>query len=103
MVTETSAKADTQGRAHWMDETLDTVRSLRAAGIPVVGYTWFPLFTMIDWAYRTGRRRIQDYLLHLGLYESTFDGKGVLRRHKTPLIKRYQKHMAQPMTPILDL
>ena len=100
MVTETSARSDIQGRARWMDETLDTVRLLRVDGIPVVGYTWFPLFTMVDWAYRTGRRSLKDYLLHLGLYDSVFDTKGVLRRHKTPLVKRYQAHMAQPMPPI---
>ena len=100
MITETSARADVRGRAQWMDETIETVRALRTEGIPIVGYTWFPLFTMIDWAYRTGRHPLEDYLIHLGLYDSTFDSKGILRRHKTPLVKRYQEHIAQPMPPI---
>jgi len=100
MITETSAREDIRGRAQWMDETLDTVRVLRGEGIPVVGYTWFPLFTMVDWAYRTGRRPLRDYLIHLGLYDSAFDSKGVLRRHKTALVKRYQAHMAQLMSPV---
>ena len=100
VITETSAKSDIKGRARWMDETLDSVRALREVGLPIVGYTWFPLFTMVDWAYRTGRRPLNDYLIHLGLYDSVFDSKGVLRRHKTPLVKRYQGHMAQPMPPI---
>jgi hypothetical protein len=103
MITETSAREDIAGRGKWMDETLDTVRALRLEGIPVVGYTWFPLFTMVDWAYRTGRRPLDDYLIHLGLYDSGFDSKGVLRRHKTLLVKRYQKHAAQPMPPISSL
>ena len=100
IITETSANRDILGRARWMDETLDTVRGLRLEGIPIVGYTWFPLFSMIDWDYRKGRRPLQDYLIHLGLYDSAFDSKGVLRRHKTPLIKRYQRHIANPMPPI---
>jgi beta-glucosidase len=100
MVTETSAKRDVHGRAGWMDETLDTVRSLRGEGIPVVGYTWFPLFTMVDWAYRTGRRPLKEYLIHLGLYDSAFDKNGVLRRHKTSLVKRYLGHMSTPMPAI---
>jgi beta-glucosidase len=100
MVTETSANTDVAARAKWMDETLDTVRALRAEGIPVIGYTWFPLFTMVDWAYRTGRRPLKEYLIHLGLYDASFDAKGVLRRRKTPLVKRYQKQMAQPMPPV---
>lgn len=103
MVTETSANADVAGRAQWMDETLDTVRALRAEGIPIMGYTWFPLFTMIDWAYRTGKRPLKDYLIHLGLYDSSFDAKGILRRRKTSLVKRYQKHMAHPMPPVSSL
>ena len=73
MVTETSAKRDVNGRARWMDETIDAVRALRAEGIPIVGHTWFPLFSMVDWAYRTGRRPLTDYLMHLGLYDSAFD------------------------------
>jgi beta-glucosidase len=100
MITETSAKRDIHGRAQWMDETLDAVRSLREAGIPVKGYTWFPLFTMIDWAYRKGRRPIQDYLLHLGLYDSAFDSKDILRRHTTSLVKRYRQHIGNPMPSI---
>jgi beta-glucosidase len=100
MITETSAKRDLRGRAQWMDETLETVRSLRQEGIPVVGYTWFPLFTMVDWAYRSGRRPLKEYLIHLGLYDSAFDTKGILRRHKTSLIKRYQQHIANPMPAI---
>ncbi|HEU0292893.1 MAG TPA: family 1 glycosylhydrolase [Anaerolineales bacterium] len=100
LVTETSANADLAGRALWMDQTLDTVRALRREGIPVLGYTWFPLFTMVDWAYRKGRRPLKDYLIHLGLYDSAFDSKGTLRRRRTPLVKRYQQHMTQPMPPI---
>ncbi len=100
MITETSANRNIAGRAQWMDETLDTVRTLRKEGIPVLGYTWFPLFTMIDWEYRKGRRPLKDYLIHLGLYDSAFDSKGVLRRHKTPLVKRYQQHIANPMPAI---
>jgi len=103
MVTETSANKTINQRALWMHETLDTVRSLRTQGIPVIGYTWFPLFTMIDWAYRTGRRPLKDYLIHLGLYDSAFDAQGNLRRRKTPLVKRYQRHMAQLMPPVSNL
>jgi beta-glucosidase/6-phospho-beta-glucosidase/beta-galactosidase len=103
IITETSARGDIDLRARWMDETIATVRGLREEGMPVVGYTWFPLFSMIDWSYRRGRRPLKEYLLHLGLYDSAFDSEGVLRRKKTPLVKRYQAHMAQPMPPISNL
>jgi beta-glucosidase/6-phospho-beta-glucosidase/beta-galactosidase len=103
IITETSARGDLETRARWMDETIATVRGLREERIPVVGYTWFPLFSMIDWSYRRGRRPLKEYLLHLGLYDSAFDSEGVLRRKKTPLVKRYQEHIARPMPPISNL
>jgi hypothetical protein len=100
MITETSSTGDTRTREKWMDETLETVRALRAEGIPVIGYTWFPLFTMVDWKYRKGRQKLDKYLAHLGLYDSAFDAEGVLQRHATPLVKHYHAHIARPMTPI---
>jgi len=100
LITETSANKDVNGRAQWMDETIDNVRALRMEGIPVLGYTWFPLFSMIEWNYRTGRRPLKKYLMHLGLYDSAFDSKGILRRRRTPLVKRYQRHIANSMPQI---
>jgi beta-glucosidase len=100
MITETSSNGAIKIRARWMDQTLETVRSLRSEGIPIIGYTWFPLFTMVDWAYRKGRRPLDKYLVHLGLYDSAFDIEGVLRRQVTPLVKHYHEHMTRAMPPV---
>ncbi len=100
MITETSANADVAGRARWMDETIQTVRSLREEGFPVIGYTWFPLLTMVDWAYRKGKGPVSRYLIHLGLYDSAFDEKGVLHRNRTPLVDRYRQYTAGGMPEI---
>jgi beta-glucosidase/6-phospho-beta-glucosidase/beta-galactosidase len=100
MITETSSNGDINARARWMDETLETVACLRSGGMPVIGYTWFPLFTMVDWAYRKGRLTLDKYLQHLGLYDSAFDTEGILQRQATPLVKRYQDHMARAMPPV---
>ncbi len=100
MVTETSSLGGLAAREKWMDGTINGVFSLREQGVPVVGYTWFPLFTMIDWAYRRGRKPLDKYLIHLGLYDAAFDDTGVLRRHRTALVDRFQAHMARPIPPI---
>jgi beta-glucosidase/6-phospho-beta-glucosidase/beta-galactosidase len=100
MITETSSPGSLTRRATWMDETITSVRALRQSGIPVVGYTWFPLFTMIDWAYRRGRRPIEKYLLHLGLYDSQYNPEGILERHPTRLVEHYQQHQSQPFADI---
>jgi hypothetical protein len=67
-------------------------------GIPL--YRVQPATNRWGWAYRRGRHPLKDYLIHLGLYDSVFDSKGILRRRKTPLVKRYQGHIANPMLPI---
>jgi beta-glucosidase/6-phospho-beta-glucosidase/beta-galactosidase len=90
IVTETSAREDIAGRAAWMDETIAAVRAARAGGLPVIGYTWFPLITMVEWDYRTSERPLADHLLHLGLWDSRFDEQGVLVRHETPLVEKYR-------------
>ena len=103
MITETSSNGSVAARAKWMDETLATVGSLRMKGIPIIGYTWFPLFTMVDWDYRKGRLPLDRYLVHLGLYDSAFDAEGVLRRLETPLVQHYREQMTYPLPPISPL
>jgi beta-glucosidase len=93
MVTETSAKGSVALRGRWMDESIAAVQELRAHGVPVVGYTWFPFFTMVDWFYRRQRRPLANYLIHLGLYDTAFDEAGVLQRYSTPLVERYRQHI----------
>jgi beta-glucosidase len=89
-VTETSATGDFNRRALWMAETIDAIIRARMKGVPVVGYTWFPLITMVEWEYRTDTKPIQEHLLHLGLWDSRFDDKGVLVREPTPLVETYK-------------
>lgn len=100
LVTETSAKGTVQRRTAWMDETLTAVRELRSAGVPIVGYTWFPLFTMIEWEYRPATTSLANHLLHLGLFDAAFDDTGVLQRHATPLVEAYRAQTALPMPAI---
>lgn len=96
-VTETSAPGDRTNRALWMSETIDAVRTVRGEGIPVIGYTWFPLITMIGWEYRTSNKPVADHLLHLGLWDSRFDETGKLVRHETPLVEDYRDWIRRGM------
>lgn len=69
MVTETSAFGSDEVRSRWLQASLAAIKNLRAQGVPVHGYTWFPMFTMIDWRYRSGRGPLENYYLDLGLYK----------------------------------
>jgi beta-glucosidase len=97
MVTETSSHLDVAGRQLWMDTTIDAVRALRREGMPLVGYTWFPMFSLYRWDCRLSTRPLDGYLMHLGLYELERDADRLLRRTATPLVERYRQHMSTPM------
>ena len=68
MITETSAVGTDEIRERWLDSSVSMIRTLRGQGVPVIGYTWFPLFTMIDWRYRFSTEPMENFYLELGLY-----------------------------------
>lgn len=88
MITETSAYGTHQQRAQWLQSSLAAVQQLRASGVPIIGYTWFPLFTMIDWRYRTGRAPLDQYRFELGLY--TLNDGPSPRWRATPLVEPFR-------------
>lgn len=95
MVTETSAKGAVDVRSRWLTASVAAIRQLREEGVPVLGYTWFPLFTMIDWRYRYGKKPLDHYLLDLGLY--TLAPEGSERRwEETPLVEQFRSYVRDP-------
>ncbi|MBA3258014.1 MAG: glycoside hydrolase family 1 protein [Gemmatimonadales bacterium] len=98
MVTETSARGDEPIRARWLEASVAAIRGLRARGVPVLGYTWFPLFTMIDWRYRFGRGPVEEYRLELGLYtlNGTSSESSRSRWHATPLVEQFRSYVSDP-------
>ncbi len=99
MVTETSATGTHLERARWMHETLGAVRQARSEGLPIVGYTWFPMFTMVEWKYRWSRKGLEEHLLHLGLYD-VLPRDGRMDREPTPLVDAYRRHVACPSAAV---
>jgi beta-glucosidase/6-phospho-beta-glucosidase/beta-galactosidase len=85
IVTETSAYGPDKARQQWLERSTRAIKDLRSRGIPVLGYTWFPMFTMIDWRYRFGRAPIEKYRMELGLFRLS-DEPGPERWAATPLV-----------------
>ncbi len=102
MVTETSARGDEAIRARWLEASVAAIRGLRERGVPVLGYTWFPLFTMIDWRYRFGAGPLEEYRLDLGLYTSGPRAAGS-RWHATPLVEQYRSYVSDAEAAIGNL
>jgi hypothetical protein len=65
MVTESSLNGTIADRGKWLAEAAVAVAEARAEGLPLVGFTWFPVFDLIDWVYRAGRP-LEDYITRMG-------------------------------------
>ncbi|BDO41183.1 family 1 glycosylhydrolase [Cellulomonas sp. NTE-D12] len=90
-LTETSSRGDAAAHLAWLEESVTRIVELRAAGLPVVGYTWFPLFDLLDWSYRTGTGPAAQYLEPLGLYRLSPDPADELRREHTAAVDRFRQ------------
>ena len=59
-------------------------------GLPLVGYTWWPFFSLLDRACREGEKPVEDHLWHMGIYDLEPDGRGDFSRIETPVVRAFQ-------------
>ncbi|QNO37149.1 family 1 glycosylhydrolase [Protaetiibacter sp. SSC-01] len=90
MVSETCVTASVPERAAWLAESSQAVRRLRAEGVDVVGYTWWPLFDMYEWTWRHSTAPREAHRLTMGLYELVETPAG-LERRPTPLVDAFRR------------
>lgn len=90
MVTETSADGSNEQRLAWLDDSIALSRRLRDEGIPLVGYTWWPLFDVIEWQYREALTPVEQHVIPMGLYHLEPDSVGRFRRVHTPAVDRFR-------------
>lgn len=88
MITETADRGSVRRREKWLIESVEEVGKLRAEGVLVIGYTWWPMISHIAWAYRQGTRDIADYVEKMGLWD--IDATADFKRIHTPLVDRYK-------------
>ena len=85
-VSETASVGSVKRRADWLTDSVAAVARLRARGVPLVGYTWWPLFALVTWAYRQGTNPPDYYLKQMGLWDLDAE----LRRVGTPLVNQFR-------------
>lgn len=85
-ISETASVGSVARRARWLDDSVAGVRRARGAGYPVVGYTWWPLFALVTWAYRQGGRPAEYYFRQMGCW----DLDSSYERIPTPLVARFR-------------
>jgi beta-glucosidase len=101
VITETSRGGSVDERITWLGESLELVDELRAS-IPVLGYTWFPFFTLVDWLYRQDVRPADDWFIHMGLVDLHRGADRVLARVRTEAFERFQHQARSRRTPALE-
>jgi beta-glucosidase len=90
IISETASEGSLRKRQAWLHDSVEAVRRTRARGIPLVGYTWWPLFALVTWAYRQGRHPAEYYLKQMGLYDIQPVAGDPMRRVSTPLVEEYR-------------
>jgi beta-glucosidase/6-phospho-beta-glucosidase/beta-galactosidase len=102
MCTETASSGPIRKRVRWIEESVRQMNRLRAEGVPVVGYTYWPLFSLVGWAYQRGALPLGRYLIHMGLWDLRADGENgeVLRRVPTRAADAYRQVAAAPVEPL---
>ena len=91
MITETASLGSLARRREWLEGSLAAVKRVRERGIPLVGYTWWPMFALITWAYRQGSHPASYYVKQMGLWD--LEGAELLRVG-TPLVELYRGYVA---------
>lgn len=102
MITETSAVGSDEIRGRWLKSSVSMIRELRAQAVPIIGYTWFPLFTMVDWRYRFSQDPLESFYLELGLYRLNRQAEGH-RWIATPLVEQIKSYIDDSRTSVGDM
>ena len=92
MLTETCVTGSVAERISWLDRSIEAIHDLRDGGMPVVGYTWWPLFDMYEWTYRHSTLPRADHLLTMGLFDLVETPSGRLDRQRNPVADRFAEH-----------
>ena len=76
-----------------MQQTIESVRLARAAAIPVIGYTLFPVFSMVDGIMPSTQSRLPTILFNLVYGMHRFTKSGSYKRTDTPLADAYRRYV----------
>ncbi|MDB6032366.1 MAG: glycosyl hydrolase family protein [Verrucomicrobiales bacterium] len=86
-ISETASLGSVKRRRAWLESSVEAVKRVRQKGVPLVGYTWWPLFALVTWAYRQGHHPPAYYMKQMGLW----DLDAQLRRIPKPLVEEYRQ------------
>ena len=90
MLSEIATAGSEARRLRWLARSLAAVRTLRAEGTPVTGYTWWPMLALVAWSWRQGRQPVGKHLVQMGLWDLDAE----LNRRPTAMVEAYRDVVA---------
>ena len=60
-LSETALDGTPAEHIDWLHASVDEVAQLRADGVPVIGFTWWPLFDFVDWSWASGGQVVEEF------------------------------------------
>ena len=90
IVGETAYMGSMSRRIKWVEQSTSAILAEREFGIPYVGYTFWPLISLVGWAYQRGKLDFDRYLLHMGLFDLVKTEQG-LDRKRTPVAESFKR------------
>jgi hypothetical protein len=88
-ISETASLGTVKRRAAWLRDSVMSTRRAREQGIPLMGYTWWPLFALVTWAYRQGTHPAEYYIKQMGLWDLEPHYSDLVRV-RTSLVSEFQ-------------
>lgn len=90
-VTETSLVGTPEEKIAWLHDSVAEIEALRTEAHDIVGYTWFPFFTLVDWQYRFDDRTPDEWFMEFGLVDLIRDADGALERRRNAAFNVFQQ------------
>jgi beta-glucosidase len=90
-LTETSRVGSGDERAQWLVDSVATVEDLRANGMAIAGYIWFPFLGLFDWEYRNVTGPRDPWWLPMGLVDLDPGPDDTLARRPNAAHSRFQQ------------
>jgi beta-glucosidase len=91
VITETSLVGTPEEKIAWLGESVAEVEAMRAEGVGIIGYTWFPFLDLVDWLYRFDDKPVDEWMLDFGLVTLVRGGDQRLQRRRNAAFDAYRE------------
>lgn len=73
LVSETAVDGDDGRREAWLRESVAATLAAADSGLPVHGYTWWPILDFVDWGYAAGGYPLEDFRVRIERADGSVD------------------------------